>query len=73
MLNTMKRIAYEERLRGPGLISSEERCLGGGRTRVYNVLNGEEEITRDLLLTVSHSHLARMRGHYMKPVAVSLK
>ena len=61
MIQKLRNISYEMRLRECGLTTLETRRLRGDQIDVFKILNGYENIDRNILFTVKEER--RTRGH----------
>ena len=59
----LRNLSYEERLKECGLTTLEIRKLRGDQIEVFKILNGYENINRNMLFS-----LKRTRGHEVKLV-----
>ena len=57
----LRNISYEMRLKACGLTTLESRRLIGDQIEVFNILNGYENIERNIFFTVKEER--RTRGH----------
>ena len=61
MIQKLRNISYEMRLKECGLTTLETRRLRGDQIEVFKILNGYENIDRNILLSVKEER--RTRGH----------
>ena len=61
MIPKLRNISYEMRLKECGLTTLETRRLRGDQIEVFKILNGYENIDRNILFTVKEER--RTRGH----------
>ena len=61
MIPKLRNISYEMRLKECGLTTPETRRLRGDQIEVFKILNGYENIDRNIFFTVKEER--RTRGH----------
>ena len=61
MIPKLRNISYEIRLKECGLTTLETRRLRGDQIEVFTILNGYENIDRNIVITVKEE--IRTRGH----------
>ena len=61
MIPELRDLSYEERLKECGLTNLETRRLRGDQIKVFKILNGYEDIDRNIFF--SHLKDSRTRGH----------
>ena len=61
MIQKLRNISYEMRLKECGLTTLETRRLRGDQIEVFKILNGYENIDRNMFFTVKEER--RTRGH----------
>ena len=61
MIQKLRNITYEMRLKECGLTTIETRRLRGDQIEVFKILNGYENIGRNIFVTVKEAR--RTRGH----------
>ena len=61
MIPKLRNISYEMRLKECGLTTQETRRLRGDQIEVFKILNGYENIDRNIVFTVKEEK--RTRGH----------
>ena len=61
MIQKLRNISYEMRLKECGLTTLETRRLRGDQIEVFKILNGYENIDRNIVFTVKEER--RTRGH----------
>ena len=61
MIPKLRNISYEMRLKECGLTTLETRKLRGDQIEVFKILNGYENINRNIFFTVKEER--RIRGH----------
>ena len=61
MIQKLRNISYEMRLKEYGLTTLETRRLRGDQIEVFKILNGYENIDRNIFFTVKEER--RTRGH----------
>ena len=61
MIPKLRNISYEMRLKECGLTTQETRRLRGDQIEVFKILNGYENIDRNIFFTVKEER--RTRGH----------
>ena len=62
----LKNLSYEERLKECDLTTLETRRLGGDQIEVFKILNGYENIDRNMFFSLKKD--SRTRGHEVKLV-----
>ena len=66
MIPELRDLSYEERLKECGLITLETRRLRGDQIEVFKILNGYENIDRNMFFSLKKD--SRTRGHEVKLV-----
>ena len=66
MIPELRDLSYEERLKECGLTTLETRRLRGGQIEVVQILNGYENIDRNMFFSLKKN--SRTRGHEKKLV-----
>ena len=61
MIPELRDLSYEERLKECGLTTLETRRLRGGQIEVFKILNGYENINRNMFFSLKKD--SRTRGH----------
>ena len=61
MIPTLRNISYEMRIKECGLTTLETRRSRGNQIEVFKILNGYENIDRNILFSVKEER--RTRGH----------
>ena len=64
----LRDLSFEERLKGCGLTTLETRKLRGDQIEVFKILNGYENIDRNMFFSLKKN--SRTRGHEVKLVKV---
>ena len=64
MIPELRDLSYEERLKECGLTTLETRRLGGDQIEVFKILNGYENIDRNMFFSLKKD--SRTRGHEVK-------
>ena len=66
MIPELRDLSYEERLKECGLTTLETRRLRGDQIEVFKILNGYENIDRNMFFSLKKD--SRTRGHEVKLV-----
>ena len=66
MIPELRVLSYEERLKECGLTTLETRRLRGDQIEVFKILNGYENIDRNMFFSLKKD--SRTRGHEVKLV-----
>ena len=66
MIPELRDLSYEERLKECGLTTQETRRLRGDQIEVFKILNGYENIDRNMFFALKKN--SRTRGHDVKLV-----
>ena len=66
MIPELRDLSYEERLKECGLTTLETRMLRGDQIEVFKILNGYENIYRNMFFSLKKD--SRTRGHEVKLV-----
>ena len=64
MIPELRDLSYEERLKDCGLTTLETRQLRGDQIEVFKILNGYENIDRNIFFSLKEDN--RTRGHEVK-------
>ena len=64
MIPELRDLSYEERLKECGLTTLETRRLRGDQIEVFKILNGYENIDRNMFFSLKKD--SRTRGHEVK-------
>ena len=63
MIKKLRNISYEMRLKVCGLTTLETRRLRADQTEVFKILNGYENIDRNIFVSIITKEERRTRGH----------
>ena len=68
MIPELRYLSYEERLKEYGLITLETRRLRGDQIEVFRILNGYENIDRNMFFSLKKDNITR--GHEVALVKI---